>query len=217
MAAALADLAAGLGPREAAVCRELTKLHEEVRRGDLGVLASAYAGGAETRGEIVIVISGPGAAEAPGPDEVDALLRQALARASVKDAVAEVAAATGLARRDVYRRALALATETPDGSSPDPPAPVGPRPERQAAFRLGLSAETRAAALLLAKGFRIVARRWRSPVGEVDLVVRRGRLLVFVEVKARGKLDDAAFSVTERQRRRIIAAAEAWLAESRQR
>jgi putative endonuclease len=88
----------------------------------------------------------------------------------------------------------------------------GPRPERQVAFRLGVSAESRAAAVLLAKGYRIVARRWRSPVGEVDLVARRGRLLVFVEVKARGRLDDAAEAVTIRQRRRIAAAAEAWLA-----
>jgi len=87
-----------------------------------------------------------------------------------------------------------------------------PRPERQSAFRLGLSAETRAAALLLAKGFRIAARRWRSPAGEIDLVARRGRLLVFVEVKARDRLDDAAEAVTERQRRRIAAAARAWLA-----
>jgi putative endonuclease len=86
------------------------------------------------------------------------------------------------------------------------------RRARTVAFRLGLSAETRAAALLLVKGFRIVARRWRSPVGEIDLVVRRGRLLVFVEVKARGAFDDAAEAVTERQRRRIAAAAEAWLA-----
>jgi putative endonuclease len=78
-----------------------------------------------------------------------------------------------------------------------------PRAERQVAFRLGLSAETRAAALLLAKGFRIVARRWRSPVGEIDLVARRGRLLVFVEVKARGVLEDAAEAVTPRQQRRI--------------
>jgi hypothetical protein len=86
---------------------------------------------------------------------------------------------------------------------PDGGLDRAPRPERQVAFRLGLSAETRAAALLLAKGYRIVARRWRSPVGEIDLVVRRGRLLVFVEVKARGRFDDAAEAVTERQRRRI--------------
>ena len=87
-----------------------------------------------------------------------------------------------------------------------------PRPERVAAFRLGLSAEIRAAALLMMKGYRIVARRWRSPVGEIDLVVRRGSVLAFVEVKARGSLDDAAESVTPRQRRRIVAGANAWLA-----
>jgi putative endonuclease len=92
-------------------------------------------------------------------------------------------------------------------------APVeGPRPERQIAFRTGISAESRAAAMLIAKGFRILARRWRSPVGEIDIVARRRSLLVFVEVKARDNLDDAAWSVTERQRSRIIAAAEVWLA-----
>ena len=94
---------------------------------------------------------------------------------------------------------------------PRPPAPA-PRPERQVAFRLGLSAESRAAAFLIAKGFRILARRYRSPVGEIDIVARRRHLLIFVEVKARDKFDDAAWSVTERQRSRIIAAAEAWLA-----
>ena len=93
-----------------------------------------------------------------------------------------------------------------------PVTPQGPRPERQVAFRLGLSAESRAAALLVAKGFRILARRWRSPAGEIDIVARRRHLLVFVEVKAREKLDDAAWSVTDRQRARIVAAAEIWLA-----
>jgi putative endonuclease len=88
----------------------------------------------------------------------------------------------------------------------------GPRPERQVAFRTGISAESRAAAFLLAKGFRILARRWRSGVGEIDIVARRRALLIFVEVKARETLDEAAWSVTDRQRARIIAAAEAWLA-----
>jgi putative endonuclease len=83
---------------------------------------------------------------------------------------------------------------------------------RKSAFRLGVSAEGRAALLLAAKGYRELARRWKSPVGEVDLVMRRGRALVFVEVKARPKLDDAAWSVLPRQQRRIVAAAEAWLA-----
>jgi putative endonuclease len=95
------------------------------------------------------------------------------------------------------------------------PSPVGqraPRPERQAAFRYGISAESRAAALLIAKGFRILARRWKTPVGEIDIVARRRRLLVFVEVKARDNFDDAAEAVTPRQQRRVVAAAEAWLA-----
>jgi putative endonuclease len=93
------------------------------------------------------------------------------------------------------------------------PRPLGgPRPERVAAFRAGLSAESRAAMLLVAKGYRIVARRWRSPVGEVDVVARRRNTLVFVEVKARDTLDAAAEAVTDRQKLRIIAAANAWLA-----
>ena len=102
----------------------------------------------------------------------------------------------------------------PDSDPPRlrPRAPKSPRPERQVAFRLGLSAESRAAAFLIAKGFRILARRWKSPVGEIDIVARRRHLLVFVEVKAREHFDDAAWSVTDRQRSRIVAAAEAYLA-----
>jgi putative endonuclease len=92
------------------------------------------------------------------------------------------------------------------------PAKAEADPERQIAFRTGISAESRAAAFLVAKGFRILARRWRSPAGEIDIVARRRHLLVFVEVKARHTLDEAAESVTERQRQRIAAAAEAWIA-----
>ena len=83
--------------------------------------------------------------------------------------------------------------------------------KRVAAFRLGVSAENVAAIFLGAKGYRTIARRWKSPVGEIDLVVKRGRLIAFVEVKARKALDQAAESVLPRQRRRIVAA-EAWLA-----
>jgi putative endonuclease len=97
-------------------------------------------------------------------------------------------------------------------SGREPRVPAAPRPERQVAFALGLSAESRAAAFLVAKGYRIVARRWRSPVGEIDIVARRRRTLIFVEVKARLTHDDAAEAVLARQQRRIVAAAEAWLA-----
>src|SRR6185312_11958948 len=93
-------------------------------------------------------------------------------------------------------------------------AKIAPRPEKIAAFRTGISAESRAAAWLIAKGFRIVARRWKSPLGEIDIVARRRQLLIFVEVKARASLDDAAESVTPRQRQRIAAAAEIWLANN---
>jgi putative endonuclease len=87
-----------------------------------------------------------------------------------------------------------------------------PRPERLTAFRLGISAESRAALLLIAKAYRIVARRWKTPFGEIDIVARRRHDLVFVEVKARERLDDAAEAVTERSRQRIVAAAKVWLA-----
>jgi len=116
LAAALADLASGLGPRAAAVCRELTKLHEEVRRGDLTTLAQDYADGAETRGEIVIVIAPPADDEATAGD-IDELLRSALARVSVKDAVGEVALATGRPRREVYQRALEIEKDGGDGAA----------------------------------------------------------------------------------------------------
>ena len=117
LAETLADLAAGLGAREAAVARELTKLHEEIRRGDLGTLAADYAGGAETRGEMVIVIAPP-ASEPASAADIDALLESALARTSVKEAVAEVASATGAPRRAVYSRALEIA-KGKDNGTPD--------------------------------------------------------------------------------------------------
>jgi 16S rRNA (cytidine1402-2'-O)-methyltransferase len=105
--ASLADLAEGLGDRSAAICRELTKLHEEVRRDSLSALARDYANGAETRGEFVVVIAPP-AEDETRDEDVDDLLRRALARVSVKDAVGEVALATGRPRREVYQRALDL-------------------------------------------------------------------------------------------------------------
>ena len=109
IAGSLADLAAGLGPREGALCRELTKLHEEVRRGDLTTLAREATQAGEPRGEMVIIVAPP---EPQGEAiDLDALLRQALERVPVKEAVAEIAAVTGRPRREVYQRALALAKE----------------------------------------------------------------------------------------------------------
>jgi 16S rRNA (cytidine1402-2'-O)-methyltransferase len=111
MAAALAALAEGLGDRPAAVCRELTKLHEEVRRDGLVTLAQEFAAGRETRGEFVLVVAPPAAPVRAAEEDVEALLHEALATQTLKDAVAAVAAATGAPRAQVYRRALALAKE----------------------------------------------------------------------------------------------------------
>jgi putative endonuclease len=87
-----------------------------------------------------------------------------------------------------------------------------PAPERIEAFHRGLSAESRAALLLIAKAYRILARRWKTPFGEIDIVARRRGVLVFVEVKARASIDEALEAVTERTKQRILGAAELWLA-----
>jgi putative endonuclease len=97
-----------------------------------------------------------------------------------------------------------MARADKDGAKPASPA-------RIEAFRMGLSAETRAAAFLIAKGYRILAKRFRTPHGEIDLIAKRRNLVAFVEVKARENLDDAAYAVTPRQQARIIAAAQIWL------
>lgn len=103
----LADLADILGPRPAAVCRELTKAFEEVRRADLPALAAHYAQAGAPKGEIVLVI-GPPQEEVAEDTDVDSALSRALADHSLKDAVAAVAGLTGRPKREVYARALAL-------------------------------------------------------------------------------------------------------------
>jgi 16S rRNA (cytidine1402-2'-O)-methyltransferase len=107
LAAALADMVDALGPRDAAVARELTKLHEEVRRGRLAALADHYRDAGPPRGEIVIVV-GPPEAAPPDAAEIDRRLRAAIAADGVRGAAARLAAETGLPRAALYRRALAL-------------------------------------------------------------------------------------------------------------
>lgn len=109
LADTLADMAAMLGPRPAAVARELTKLFEEVRRGSLAELAAHYQSEGPPRGELVVVVAPPEAAPAPEGAALDRQIEAALAAMSVKDASTAVAAATGLPRREVYARALLLA------------------------------------------------------------------------------------------------------------
>jgi len=111
LAASLVDLADLLGPRPAAIARELTKLFEEVRRAPLTELAQHYASHPEVKGEIAIVVGPPDEAVAPPAAKLDEALLTAMAGASLKDAAAEVAARYGLKRRDVYARALELKRE----------------------------------------------------------------------------------------------------------
>ena len=115
----LADLAEIMGAREAAICRELTKLHEEVTRAPLAELA-AGADRLETRGEFVLVVGPPAAGSAMmAASELDEVLRVSLSRDSVKDAVAHAVELSGRPRREVYARALELAKQVRGGHGED--------------------------------------------------------------------------------------------------
>ena len=115
----LADLAAVLGDRTAAVARELTKRFEQVRRGSLPELAATYAKEGPPKGEIVLIV-GPGGGQAEAGDAaIDAALRRALETHSQRDAVQLVAGEMGLPRKRVYARALRLGETGPDGAGPD--------------------------------------------------------------------------------------------------
>jgi 16S rRNA (cytidine1402-2'-O)-methyltransferase len=107
----LKDLADIMGTRDGALCREMTKLHEEITRGPIAELAKS-ADTLETRGEFVLVI-GPAAADTRimAAEELDDLLRSRLKRDSVKDAVAHAVEISGRPRREIYARALELAKE----------------------------------------------------------------------------------------------------------
>jgi 16S rRNA (cytidine1402-2'-O)-methyltransferase len=107
LAATLEALHEGLGDRPAAVAREISKRFEETVAGTLPELAARYAE-APPKGEIVIIVGPPGDAEAAGEEEIDAALREAMARLSPSRAAAEVAARLGLPRRAVYERAQQL-------------------------------------------------------------------------------------------------------------
>lgn len=113
LAATLADMSDALGARQAAVARELTKLHEEVRRGRLADLAGDYRQNGPPRGEIVIVVGPPEAAR-PDMDEVDRRLNATLGEHGVREAATRLALETGLPRKELYRRALAIRDRAPE-------------------------------------------------------------------------------------------------------
>lgn len=113
----LSDLAEIMAGREAAICRELTKLHEEISRANISELA-ANAPVLETRGEFVLVIGPPADdADIMPDDALDDLLKEQLQRESVKDAVMHAVELSGRPRREVYARALALAKDSRAGEA----------------------------------------------------------------------------------------------------
>ena len=110
LAVSLADMAETLGPRQAAVARELTKLHEELRRGTLDQLAAHYGEAGAPKGEVVVVVGGgrgDAARSALSDAEIDSRLDSLLAIGTVRDAAATLSAETGRPRRELYARALA--------------------------------------------------------------------------------------------------------------
>jgi 16S rRNA (cytidine1402-2'-O)-methyltransferase len=112
LVACLEDMAAVLGQeRQAAVCRELTKLHEEVVRGGLAEICSEFTARERIRGEIVVVVAPPDEAAAAGDEEIERILRSALDKLSVKEAAHAVAYITGASRKDIYSRALRIREE----------------------------------------------------------------------------------------------------------
>jgi 16S rRNA (cytidine1402-2'-O)-methyltransferase len=122
----LRDMAEILGAREAAVTRELTKLHEEARRGPLEELAAFYAKAGAPKGEITLVIGPTGPKIEENPARIDELLAQVLPFMPVRPAAALIADLTGVSKRSVYNRAIALkgAKDTDDvgGDEGDPGA-----------------------------------------------------------------------------------------------
>lgn len=107
LAAALADMRAVLGERDAAVARELSKSFEEIRRGSLDDLAAHYEEAGAPKGEVVVLI-GPASHTPPSAETLDDALRDALSEMSVKDATRTISETLGLPRKQVYERALAL-------------------------------------------------------------------------------------------------------------
>ena len=113
LAQSLSDMAEIMGPRQAVVARELTKMHEEVLRGDLGELAMQIAGMKRLKGEIVLLVAGkPADASAFDDDQLAAMLRAELEGQRLRDAVKSVVETTGLPRNRIYRLALALTADT---------------------------------------------------------------------------------------------------------
>ncbi len=190
--------------RPVAIARELTKLFEAILRGTASEILEEIRDNPPA-GEFVILI-GAGEAKPPANEDIENALRNAMRRVSLKEAVEEVAKGLGAGRKQVYNLALqlrvrAMAARNRHGSS-------GPT-----SHAIGVAAENWARGLLEGKDYRILAQRYKTKGGEIDLVAKRGDHLAFVEVKRRKTEEEAAYAIQPRQQARIAAAAEVFLGE----
>ena len=207
LAGCLADMAEMFGDRGAAIARELTKRHEEMRRGTLAALAgiTASAGRRVAR-----------SSSSSGRPNTDEPLRrststhdwtQKLARLSLRDAVAELAAETGVARRALYERALARQQAVAAVKR------IAGAPIRPGCGRGGAAASPRgcAAGICGCAAGASSPPDWRCPSGEIDILARRRGVLAIIEVKSRRTIATGVVALLPRQRRRIARAAETFL------
>ena len=157
------------GDRQAVVARELTKTFEELRRGTLDELAAHYREAATPKGEIVICVAPPAAQARAAPEDVDRLLLSLAGEMPASKAAAEAARMTGRPKPELYRRLLELKDRAGGW--------LTQAGRRHKAYRRGHRSEWLAALALMLKGYRIVARRYRTKLGEIDLIARRGDLV----------------------------------------
>ena len=199
----LGDAAAVLGGRQAVVARELTKLFETVRRGTLAELAAQFAAEGPPKGEIVV-------ADRRGERTAPRGSRRGARREAARGPAAPFHQGRGRPRRRRDRpsqaRGLCTSLDARQGA-----AMRSALERRRATYLRGHWAERVALALLVFKGYRLLARRYAASGGEIDLIVKRGDTVAFVEVKARGLLDDALGAIGAQKRQRFSRAARAWV------
>ena len=192
----LEDILATLGDRQMALTRELTKMFEDVWRGKVSELLARVKKDGQPKGEIVLVIEGQGFAE----EEIDLekMLFIALENNSLKDAVAIVADQSGQPKKQVYERALENSKERPMKTS----------------HAIGLRAEIIAIIYLFFKGYRVLKWRFKTPVGEIDIIAEKSGQLVCIEVKSRKIMTGALEAVTPQARARIARAARMFISRN---
>ena len=205
----LADAAEILGERPAVVARELTKLFETVRRGDLPDLARQFAAGGAAEGRDRRPRSARRTAGTPAAGGGRGARRQDRGGAR---AALDQGCGGARRRRDGASEARRLRARARAGTGER--RAVRTAAQRQRAFARGKVAEAKALALLMLKGYRPLARRYAAVGGEIDLIMARGGTIAFVEVKARPQVDVASEAIGARKRERFSRAARAWVARN---